>query len=307
MINNQSKGIWWAATAAVISGVAVFANSLVVRGIDPMVHTTIKNTFVGIAVIGLILLTRERQAVKQITKRQWLKLVGIAVIGGSLAFGLFFTGLKQIGATEGQILNKTLVIWVMLLAIPLLKEKITKPMVLGVILVYASSFLGGGWRSAQLMTGHFLVMAATLMWAAETILVKKTLNEVPVNIAVGARMGLGSLILIGWLLVTGRAPLVTALSVTQWGLLLLVGMILFGYVMSWYRALKFAPAVLVSSIMAGAVIVTTMLNSLFVSHGFSLTNLMQAGVLILGCGLVGWGAQLTRVLPKISFKKSVLS
>ena len=307
MTAQKTQGIIWAVTAAIISGVAVFANSLVVRGIDPIVHTTIKNAFVGLAVVGLIMLTKERQVLKQITRNQWLKLIGIAVIGGSAAFGFFFTGLKQIGASEGQILNKTLVIWVMLLAIPLLKEKVTKPMVLGVILVYASSFLGGGWKSTQMQTGHLLIMAATLMWAIETILVKKTLVEVPVNIAVGARMGLGSLILIGWLLVTGKAPLVSALSATQWGLLLMVGLILFGYVMSWYRALKYAPAVLVASIMAGAVIITTALNSLFISHGFSLTNLAQAGILALGCVLVGWGSQVTRAWPKISFKKSVLS
>jgi drug/metabolite transporter (DMT)-like permease len=103
-------------------------------------------------------------------------------------------------------------------------------------------------------------------------------------------MGLGSIILLGILAITDKAPLVAKLTLTQWGLLLLLGVILFSYVMSWYRALKFAPAVVVTSIMAGAVIITTLLNSLLVSKTFSLTNLIQAGLIIGGCGLIIGGA-----------------
>lgn len=272
----------WAMAAAMISGVAVFANSLAVRGIDPIVHTTIKNAFVGLLVVGLVMLSRERKVVGKLNRGQWLKLVGIAVIGGSLAFALFFTGLKQIGATEGQMLNKTLVVWVALLAVPFLKEKLTVKMAAGIVLIYASSLIGGGWKSTEMMMGHGFVLAATGLWAVETILVKKTLTDVPVNIAVGARMGLGSLILWGWLIVTDKVPLVAKLSWTQWGLLLMVGLILFGYVMSWYRALKDAPATVVSSILVGAVVITTLLEAVFGTKSLTGTAVIQAGMILTG-------------------------
>ena len=108
IMTKSKKGLVWAVGATLISGVAVFVNGLVVKGIDPLVHTTIKNAMVGLMILGVVMLTRNRQAVGKLGRKQWLKLVGIAVIGGSLAFALFFTGLKQIGATEGQILNKTM-------------------------------------------------------------------------------------------------------------------------------------------------------------------------------------------------------
>lgn len=301
-INSINIGIKWAVVAALISGVAVFANALVVKGIDPIVHTTVKNTMVGLMVVGVMMMSRERKAILTLTKKQWLKLIGIAVIGGSVSFALFFTGLKQIGASEGQIVNKTLVIWVMLLSIPLLKEKVTKPMILGVVLVYASSLVGGGWKATELLIGHLLVLAATLLWAIETILVKKTLLDVPVNLAVGARMGIGSLILIGLLFVTNKAPLLMKLSLTQWGLLLIVAMIMFGYVMSWYRALKYAPAIMVSSIMAGAVVITTVLAAMFTTHEFTLVNLAQAALIVAGCLLVIGGASVSFRLPRMVVK-----
>ena len=152
----------WALAAAVISGVAVFVNGLVVKGIDPLVHTTIKNAMVGLMILGVVMLTRNRQAVGKLGRKQWLKLVGIAVIGGSLAFALFFTGLKQIGATEGQILNKTMVIWVALMAAPLLGEKLSKRTILGILLIYASSLVGGSWKSSSLLTGHLMVIGGDL-------------------------------------------------------------------------------------------------------------------------------------------------
>lgn len=297
MQNQLNKGIKWAVVTAMISGVSVFVNSLVVKGIDPLLHTTIKNAFVGLLLVGIIMLSHERQAVRRLTRQQWVKLLAIALIGGSLSFALFFSGLKLIGASEGQIVNKTLVIWVMLLAIPLLKEKVTKTMILGVIMVYLSSVLGGGWKSSEILVGHIYVLAATFLWAIETIIVKKALTDIPVTIAAGARMGIGSLILLGLLFVSGKAPLAAKLSPQQWGLLLMVGAILFSYVMSWYRALKYAPAVLVSSIMAGAVIITTLLNTLFVTHEYSGVDLAQALFIIVGCLMIMGGA---KVLPPLS-------
>lgn len=286
MLTKQGRGLAWAITAAAISGVAVFVNSLVVKGIDPLVHTTIKNAMVGLMVVGVIMLSKDKQAIRQLNKYQWRNLLLIALIGGSVAFALFFTGLKQIGATEGQILNKTMVIWVALMAVPLLGEKLSKKVILGILLIYASSLVGGSWKSASLLTGHLMVLASTWLWAAESILVKKTVREVPVNIAVGARMGIGSLILIIMLYLTDKVPLVAKLSPTQWGLLLIVAAIMFGYVMSWYQALSDLPATLVASILTGAVIVTNTLNSLLLTKTYNLENMIQAALIIAGAGIV---------------------
>ena len=49
--------------------------------------------------------------------------LGVGVIGGSVPFVLFFEGLARAEATQASFIQKTLVIWVALLAVPLLRER----------------------------------------------------------------------------------------------------------------------------------------------------------------------------------------
>ncbi len=290
-MTQLTKGYLFAFSAMSISGLAVFSNSLVVKGIDPIVHTTIKNGFAGFLVMATLLLGRQLPDLKTHLKTSWPKLLVISIIGGSVPFALFFTGLKGITAPEGQLINKTLVIWASLLAVPLLKEKLTNKMVAGVSLVYGSSLLAGGWRASNLVEGHWMVLLATVMWATEAVLIRKWLKDVPVNVLLTARMGVGSIWLTALLLTTNKAPLVAALSVQQWGLLLLVGGILFGYVMTWYRAFKYLPVTVVSSVMAGAVVITTLMDAVFMgkqlSSQFAVTSiLLLSGIYWVSMGLI---------------------
>ena len=48
----------------------------------------------------------------------------VAVVGGSVPFVLFFEGLARAEATQAAFIQKTLVVWVALLAVPLLHERL---------------------------------------------------------------------------------------------------------------------------------------------------------------------------------------
>ena len=89
----------------------------------PIVFTAEKNVFVGLLIIGVLLFSWKWKEVKKLTKRELVYLSLIGIIGGSLPFYLFFTGLSMIPAINGAIIHKTLFIWVAILAIPFLKEK----------------------------------------------------------------------------------------------------------------------------------------------------------------------------------------
>lgn len=286
MTAREQKGLMWAVVAAGISGIAVFINSLAVKGIDPIVHTTIKNGVAGVMVLGAILATGDWRRVKRITARQWGLLLGIAVVGGSLAFALFFTGLKMIGATQGALIQKTLVVWIALMAVPLLKEKLTWKMSLGIIALYISSLVMGvnGFKGPNV--GQVMVLAATILWAIENILAKMTLKGVPVNIVVAARMGLGSIILLGMVMAQNKLPLIEKLTGSQWLMLTVLGGILFGYVMSWYRALKILPATVTASVLVGATVVTSALDAVFISHKVTGMSVMQSGLIVSGIYVV---------------------
>jgi drug/metabolite transporter (DMT)-like permease len=125
-----------------------------------------------------------------------------------------------------------------------------------------------------------------MMWAVENIVAKKLLADVSPDVVVGARMGMGSLILMGIMVASGKAPLVLELSSQQWWMLGGVGVLLFGYVMTWYRALKLAPATQVASVLVGASVITTLLNAVFMTHAIKGELVLQMGVIVTGIWLV---------------------
>jgi len=63
--------------------------------------------------------------------------------GGGLAFALFFEGLSKTSATTAAFVQKSLVVWVIVLAVPLLREQVGPPQWAAVALLVAAALNGG--------------------------------------------------------------------------------------------------------------------------------------------------------------------
>ncbi len=125
IIYKNNKGIYFALATAFISGLAVFLNKFAVGfWTNSSVFTTAKNLVVAILLTSLILLVKKLPELKKLSKKDWRQLIIIGFIGGSIPFLLFFKGLTLTSATGAAFIHKTLFIWVAVLAIPILKEKI---------------------------------------------------------------------------------------------------------------------------------------------------------------------------------------
>ena len=96
----------------------------------------------------------------------------------------------------------------------------------------------------------------------ETILAKRLLAEVPPLVAGAGRMGFGLLVLIGFLLATGQASAVVQLGAEQWAWVLGTGVLLAGYVATWYGALRRAPATMVAAVLTIGAPITAILQLL---------------------------------------------
>lgn len=70
----------------------------------------------------------------------------------------------------------------------------------------------------------------------------------------------------------------------------------FGYVTTWYTALKYAPATLVSSLLVPAPFITNLLTAVFITHTFPLRYGL-AGVLFV-IGVVGLVVRARSFLPR---------
>lgn len=264
MSSTRAAGIALAFVTAVISGVAIFVNGHAVRRFgDATVYTTAKNAVAGVLLLALALpvLNRSSSGGLPRSKPQWGWLLAIAVVGGSVPFVLFFEGLARAEATQAAFIQKTLVVWVALLAVPLLQERLGPAHVAAIALLLAGqAWLAGDAGTVVFGTGEALILAATLLWAVEVVIAKRLLASIGSRTVGAARMAVGTAVLLGWVAVSGRAHELWSLSADQWGWVLLTGLILTGYVATWFAALARAQAVDVTAVLVFGAVVTAVLS-----------------------------------------------
>lgn len=282
-------GIGLAACTALISGVSVWVNSFGVRAVpDAAVYTTLKNGVAAAILLAALALLRPMDR-RRLTSSEWRRLLLIGVVGGSIPFLLFFTGLAQATAPGAAFIHKTMFLWVALLAVPFLGERLGVLQVLalgallgGQLLLAPPNLAGAGWG-----TGETLIALATLLWAVETVLARRLLGSVPSLVVGAGRMGIGVVVLAGYLVVTGRLAGIGALTTEGWGWVLLTGILLAGYVATWMAALQRAPASAVTAVLVLAAVVTTLLQALAGGTLPPVTSVVGAFVLAAGVAIVG--------------------
>ncbi len=267
---NEHKGIYLAFLTAIISGFAVFLNKFAVSAwSNSSVFTTAKNLVAAAFLVSLIFLLKKLSELKTLSKKQWFLLIAIGLIGGSAPFLLFFKGLSLTSAVSAAFIHKTLFLWVALLALPFLKEKLSSLQFLALGIILTGAYLLKPIGSFHFGYGEILILSATLLWAIENIIAKFVLRNISALTVGSARMFFGSLFLLGYLLYSGDFGQLFVFSGAKIWWLAISGAILFGYVFSWYSALKFAPATAVSAILVVAAPITLILDSIFITHRFA--------------------------------------
>ncbi|HET7645349.1 MAG TPA: EamA family transporter [Candidatus Limnocylindria bacterium] len=261
--HRLSIGLALAGTTALVSGVSVFLNATAVRSVgDPVLFTTLKNGVAALILVALALalVPRPVATVAALGTRTKLGLLALGVVGGSIPFVLFFTGLASASAPAAAVIHKTMFAWVALLAVVLLRERLGLLQLgaLGVLLV--SQLLiqppdGISWTS-----GETMIAIATGLWAVEVIIAKRVLRGVPSPIGAVARMGIGLVLLVAYLTWTGGLAKLGGLGMEQWAWVLGTGLLLSAYVATWYAALRRAPATAVTAVLTVAAPITAALQ-----------------------------------------------
>ncbi len=257
---RTTGGIALAFVAAAISGLAVFVNGYGVRAVkDATVYTTAKNLVATAILVAVALVIR---SARPLPRGRRLVLLGVvALIGGSVPFVLFFEGLARAWSTHAAFIHKTLFLWVAVLAVPLLGERLRAIHVLAAALLLGGLLaLEGGLAGFTVAGGELLILAATLLWAGETVVVKRLLSDVaPMTVAL-ARMGIGSAALVAWVVASDRWDALASLGATGWMWAAATGAILGCYVLTWFTALARAQAVDVTAILVAGAAITALLR-----------------------------------------------
>jgi len=263
---NKNKGLLLVLGTAFISGTVVFISKFGVSIINPYIFTGLKNIIVTILIISWLLMMRDWQILRGLKRIQWLLLIGIGLVGGSIPFLLYFKGLSLTTPVQTAFIHKTLFIYVAILAAIFLKEKISRGFLIAGLSLLLGNILLLRLIPHQFGWGDFLVLLATLFWASENVLSKYLLKELPSRIVIWGRMFFGSVFILLFWLMTGQAHLVTSLSLEQIGWVLITSAFLFGYLATWYTGLKYIKVSVAATILLLASPITTLLSFIFLNE-----------------------------------------
>jgi drug/metabolite transporter (DMT)-like permease len=291
-MTTRATGVALAFATAAISGISIWVNGRAVRHFgDATVYTTAKNLVAAVLLAAIFLAGRGVGArgvaeARALTRRQWLSLFAVGLLGGSVPFVLFFEGLARAESTQASFIQKTLVVWVVVLAVPFLDERFGWPHAVAIILLVAGqAWLVGDTGTIALGRGEAMILAATLLWAVEVVFVKHLIRRLlSPSLLAAARMGFGAALLLAWVAVSGRMGAFSSLGAEQWRWVLLTGLLLTAYVATWYAALARAQAIDVTAVLVFGAFVTAVLAGTVDGRSVSAAGmaLVAAGALIVG-------------------------
>ena len=255
------RGYAFAVLNMLISGVAIYVNSIGVKSFDDStLYTALKNSVVGLALlVPFCFSVGARQEIRNLSGRQWLLLATVALIGGSLSYALYFRGLQLSTAVTASLVDHTQFFFVAGFAALFLKERFGPALWVALGVLFAGLTFGISVSAVRLDAGVLFLAAATLLFAVDFTLMKYLLRSVSAYMVMLFKMSLGSLILVAYVSVSGHGGAVARLSAGQWGIVGVTGLILLAFTITSILGLRHASAMAVTAIPAGSPIVTTAL------------------------------------------------
>lgn len=284
MENVNGKGIALAYLTALVSGISVFANSFGVITLDSTAYTLVKNALVAAILAAIALSLGNWKEILSLDRRQKLMLAFSGVVGGGIAFALFFAGLSQISGAESSFLYRLLFVFAAIIGVFALREKFSWNAAAGALAIIAGNFLLLGSAALSFSAGAVLVLAASALWAMEYAVSKKALEGLSPTTVAGARMGIGAIVLFGILLWQGKVSALGAISAESLVWIAIAAGLLTLFTTLWYSALKRTTLTAATAALTLGGPVSALLS--FAFAGKALAPAQAAGFLLLAAGAI---------------------
>jgi len=291
-MRKETLGTILAVITALISGLAIPVNKIFVIDLDSTVFTAVRSLFIGI-IFFILISFQSKSKQKNFKKIPWKYLLAIAIIGGSFAFLMFFTGLSLTTAGRGAFLHKTLPLYITVFAFIFLKEKVSQKqafalliMLIGTILIYSTTINPSEfWLNPSL--GDLLVIGATILWAIENTIARKAMINGESNFVVSfSRMFIGAIILFAFVIIQNKVGLLLVLTVQQIINLTISIAILFGYIYFWYWSIKLINVSKASTILLLAPVISLIIASIVFNEPAPLLQLIGSALILIGAYFV---------------------
>ncbi len=135
---NIPKGQFVGVLVALLGVLANAGSSILGRAVNRSgeIHPlTVTVTSMGIGALILLVAGITTQGLPPLSGRSWAIIVWLAVVNTAVAFTLWNHTLRTLSAVQSSIINGTMLIWIPVLAVVFLGEKVTMKELLGLVVV----------------------------------------------------------------------------------------------------------------------------------------------------------------------------
>ncbi len=171
---------------------------------------TFRSVCVLVGAAGIFAIARVAAQPMLPSRAHWPRLIGISLFNVAAWNILIGYGLTLLPAGRSAILAYTMPLWVALLSVPLLRERLTPRRLLGLLLGMSGMLLLLSDESASLRTapiGALLVVGAALSWALGSVLIKRFPTSLPTTSFTAWQLLLGGVpIVVGACLLDTHKP-----------------------------------------------------------------------------------------------------
>jgi len=268
-------------------------------GVGELAPLTFRSLTLPFAAIGMLLVARASGDAIRVPREWWLRVAVLAFfnIAGWNGFVLF--GVQQLPAGRSAIIAYTMPIWATLIAMFVLHEPLNKRKIVGLALGMLGMvvLLGDDIRHIRSTpTGALLILAAAILWACGTVLLRKWKPPIAQNTLSGWMM------LLGWLPLAIMAPFfethpasyLAHLSWTTW-FAILYNIFLAGTLAhwAWFTLARTLPVAVSSLSSLPVPVVGVIAGMLFLGERPGATEFIALGLVIASLFAVLWQPKAT--------------
>jgi drug/metabolite transporter (DMT)-like permease len=252
----------FAAANSVIRQLTVLGAQNLIDGRNPISFCNV--LFVGNLCALLVLLPLfghqwNARNLKQLSKENWLSLIAVTILGGTLSPALTFSALSLTTVNNVVLVGRLEPPLILALSVWLLRERVNLWVVAGAVVSFVGVVLtvllqkpsenmvnmGGGFQIGQ---GELLAAIAAICLAVSTIISRKSLRQVPLGIFSIFRMAVGAIVFfVAAIALYGPIHFMDVFSPFLWQWMLVYGaIVIVAGQLCWYAGLKNTSAAEVS-------------------------------------------------------------
>jgi drug/metabolite transporter (DMT)-like permease len=268
----------------IASGTHVIGKSLT-DNVAPSVALLFRAGLVSLAYITIILIGRKR--FKMPTKSEWGTIALLGLLNIPVNQFLFLTSLKLTTPPNVALAYAMTPVFVLLIAIFFLKEKITLLKSAGVVLSIIGAFVIISARGLNLsgdgFQGDMIAFAASFSWALYTIIGKRPSQRLGAFLVTGLGMALGFIMYLPIFAFLPAEVDFAAITPTNWGQIAYLAFMTSGVAYAlWYHALTKLEASKVSVFNNLQPVLTTVLSIIFLGFALEQDFVIGASLIVIG-------------------------